>query len=421
MKAALLIAFHLPPSTASSGHLRPLGFAKYLPASGWLPVILSASERAYPFSDAASVSLIPESSLVYRAFALDVKRHLGVRGKYPSILAQPDRWASWWPGAVYRGLRLIRRYKVQAIWSTYPIMTAHCVAYTLSRLTGLPWIADFRDPVANSVATQNSRTIATQMRWERRVLARAAFSVFTTPGAMRSYADRYPQAHSDERLQVIPNGFDEDDFLSLPPYTRPEGERPLHLVHSGILYPSGRNPLPFLRALARLRDSGFLAVHKVKVTLRASGSEAPYGAELEHLGLTKIVTLAPPVPYHEALAEQARADALLLFQGDQYDNQIPAKLYEYLRIGRPIFALVGEHGDTAAELLKAGGAEVVPIDDISRIEEGLKRLVHSLVSEQNLAHGRIDVARWSRRQGASELARLLDRASDQAFQGSTDP
>ena len=416
-KAVLLIAFHLPPSNVSSGHLRPLGFAKYLPASGWLPVILSANERAYPTSDPASVNLIPESTLVYRAFALDMKRHMGIRGKYPSILAQPDRWVWWWPAAVYRGLRLIRQYDVRAIWSTYPIMTTHCIAYTLSRLTGLPWIADFRDPVTSSAAGRDRLTASSQVRWEQRTLSRAKYAVFTTPGTMRSYAGRYPKAHDEGRLQVIPNGFDEDDFVSLPRYAGIVEGRPLHLVHSGILYPSGRNPIPFLEALARLFNSGVLKTPELRVTLRASGSETTYRDAIERLGLSEIVALAPPVSYHEALAEQARADALLLFQGDQYNNQIPAKLYEYLRIGRPIFALVGAHGDTATELRKAGGAEVVPIDDVSRIEVGLARFLHFLASGQSPENSRIDVSRWSRRHGASELGQLLDRTVDPATAG----
>jgi len=413
-KRVLMVAFHLPPSAASSGHLRPLGFARYLPLSGWSAIGLSASRNAYSYRDPTSESFIPEGFHVHRAFALDARRHFGVRGKYPPILAQPDRWASWWPSAVYLGLRLIRRYQVQAIWSTYPIMTAHCVAHTLSRRTGLPWIADFRDPVTSSVAERDRLTGSTQIRWEGRILSRANYSVFTTPGAMRSYAERYPQAYGDGRLKIITNGFDEQDFADLPPYRSPVGGRPLHLVHAGVLYPSGRSPLPFFEALAKLHDSGFLATHEIRVTLRASGSEKQFGAELDRLGLQEIVDLAPSVPYREALAEQARADALLLFQGDQYDNQIPAKLYEYLRIGRPIFALVGERGDTAAALREAGGADVVPIQDASRIEQGLVRFLTSLVSGKAIQGHRSDIARWSRSQGAVELAKLLDKMVDEA-------
>jgi hypothetical protein len=77
-------------------------------------------------------------------------------------------------------LRLIRRHQISAIWSTYPIMTAHGIAGTLSRLTGLPWIADFRDPVASSVEAGNPFSVSSQQRLERRVLARARRIGFRT-------------------------------------------------------------------------------------------------------------------------------------------------------------------------------------------------------------------------------------------------
>ena len=412
----LMVAFHIPPSSISSGHLRPLGFAKYLSSLGWEPLILSARESAYIQTDPSSVSLIPESLTVHRVFAVDAKRRLSIGGKYPSVFAQPDRWSSWWPAAVFRGLRLIRRHHVRAIWSTYPIMTAHCVAYTLSRLTGLPWIADFRDPVTNSVATQDRRTISTQMRWEQRVLSQAAYCVFTTPGAARFYAERYPEISLAGRLKVIPNGFDEDDFASLPQHKLFEGERPLHLVHAGILYSTGRSPIPFFEALAKLRDSGFLGIHDIRVTLRASGSEALYGLELARLGLEGIVTLEAMLPYREALAEQSQADALLLFQGDQYDNQIPAKLYEYLRIGRPIFSLVGAQGDTAAILRESEGMALVPIDDVPAIQTALMKFVTALRANSAIGTSREAALKYSRREGALLLRNLLDQSVASATQ-----
>ena len=93
---------------------------------------------------------------------------------------------------MWQGLRLIRRHRISAIWSTYPIMSAHCIASTLSRLTGLPWIADFRDPVGSSVEAGNPYSVSSQKRSEQRVLARAQQVVFTTPGAMHGYAENYP-------------------------------------------------------------------------------------------------------------------------------------------------------------------------------------------------------------------------------------
>lgn len=410
-KTVLMIGLHFPPSALSSGHLRLLAFAKHLPARGWDSVVLSATRCAYQDIDPGSIRSIPDTCSVYRAWALDSRRHLGLFGKYPSILAQPDRWSSWWPAAVACGLRLIKRYQMQAIWSTYPVMTAHCVAYALNRLTGIPWIADFRDPVAVAVAQSDTRTIRSQTRWEERVVKRAACSVFTAPGAMRLYAERYPAAQAERRFEVIENGYDESAFSAVSVGTSRGPGRPLVLVHSGTLYREGRDPVPFFTALARLRATGAIRSGDLKVVLRASGSEPAYARELQRLELEEIVALAPRISAQDALAEQENADGLLLFQGAEYDRQIPAKAYEYLRIGRPIFALVGEHGDTAALLRHSGGADLVPLDDVNAITERLSGFIAALRAG-TAPHARADaVAGYSRQAGAALLADLLDRVT----------
>lgn len=403
-----MIAFHFPPVAMGSGHLRTLGFVRYLPALGWAPTVLSVNAAAFPRVDAGNTKLIPDNCRVHRAFALDVRRHLSIRGKYPGFLAQPDGWATWWPAAVWQGLRLIRRHRISAIWSTYPIMTAHCIANTLSRMTGLPWVADFRDPVASSVEAGNRFSVASQKRCEQRVLARATRVVFTTPGAMQRYAEHYPKAFREGRMTVVPNGYDETTFLGLPLVPRGQPRVPLRLVHSGILYPEGRNPLPFFTALANLKSAGALTADDIEIVLRASGSEATYGEEIRRRGLDGMITLAPPISNRGALLEQSDADALLLFQGCKFDGQIPAKVYEYLRIGRPIFALVGEKGDTANLLRTTGGAQLVPLDDVSAIERGLHEFIRALRDQRApVANERI-VKSYSRQQGAVLLAGLLD-------------
>ncbi len=408
-RPVLMIAYHFPPAAMGSGHLRTLGFARNLPAFGWDPIVMSAWPQAYPRTAPMDDDIIPRGCIVSRSMAFDARRHFGIGGKYPAFMAQPDRWISWWPAAVWQGLRLIRRHRVRAIWSTYPIMTAHCIARTLSRISGLPWVADFRDPVASSVSAENAFSLASQHRWEQAVLRNAARTVFTTPGAHRDYAQRYPEACHDGRLMVIENGYDEASFIDLPPAPPPPGGRPLVLLHSGLLYPEGRNPIPFFTAMARLKASGSINADNLKVVLRASGSEAIYAREIQRLELDGMVVLAPPISNREALMEQAAADALLLFQGQQYDRQIPAKLYEYLRIGRPIFALVGEHGDTASTLRDAGQAEPVPLEDVAAIEMRLLQFVEALREGRARGIQPTLVTQYSRRERTASLATLLDQ------------
>lgn len=403
-----MIAFHFPPAAMGSGHLRTLGFVRHLPSFGWEPIVLSANEAAYPRVQEGNNQLIPAGCKVHRALALDVRRHLAVNGKYFGFLAQPDGWASWWFAGVAKGMLLIRRHRIEAIWSTYPIMTAHSIAHTLSRWTRRPWLADFRDPVTSSVEAENPFSVSAQQRAEQRVLRRAQHVIFTTPGAMRSYAERFPAAFRDGRMSVIPNGFEESAFADMPAAAMREKGRPLRMVHSGLLYPDGRNPMPFFEALAGLKSSGMLADGEVEIVLRACGSEARYAVDLRRLGLDRMVILAPPISNRDALREQAQADALLLFQGRKFDRQIPAKAYEYLRIGRPIFALVSESGDTAALLRETGAATTVTLDNADAIRQQFARFVEALREGLASTVDRSVVQRYSRFEGAAALAGLLD-------------
>lgn len=411
-RMVLMVAFHFPPAAMGSGHLRTLGFARYLPEFGWDPVVLSARALAYPCTAPVDKDSIPCGCEVHRALAFDVSRHFSAHGRYPGFLAQPDRWSSWFPAAVWQGWRQLRHHKVRAIWSTYPIMTAHCIARTLSRISGLPWIADFRDPVASSVEAGNPYSVASQHRWESRVLGEARQVVFTTPGALEACAVQYPEAATLGRLQVIGNGYDESAFANLTGVPPPLGSRPLVLLHSGVLYRDGRNPLPFLAAIARLKALGRLGPTGLRVVLRGSRSEAVYAEEIRRLGLTDVVTLAASVSGREALAEQATADGLLLFQGNLFDRQIPAKLYEYLRIGRPIFALVGTHGDTAQLLRETGGAQLTSPDNVDVIAGDLHKFVCAIVNGTAPCAQPVVAARYSRRKGAARLAALLDSVAD---------
>ncbi len=145
------------------------------------------------------------------------------------------------------------------------------------------------------------------------------------------YAERYPGLPAT-RWAVIPNGYDEETFLDAERATsnRVEGG-PIVLVHSGLLYPSERDPRAFFGAIAALRQEGRVSPATLQVILRASGFEQEYRAMLRERGIDDIVRLEPAVGYREALAELVGADGLLLFQASNCNHQIPAKLYEYLR------------------------------------------------------------------------------------------
>jgi glycosyltransferase involved in cell wall biosynthesis len=357
-----MIAFHFPPCAGTSGVHRAAKFAKYLPGYGWSPVVLTAGARAYPAVEPGSEQDL-HSITVARAPALDAARHLAIAGRYARLSALPDRWVTWWISAVPLGLRLVRRFKPAVLWSTFPIATAHLVALTLHRLTGLPWVADFRDPMTEEdfPADPLLRRI---LRWvEGQTVCRAQRSVFTASSACELYRRRYAGIAA-ERFVTIPNGYDEEDFagLSVRSEPRPDSARPLRLLHAGHIYRQERDPRGFFEALASLKRSLAIGPETLRVDLLGPSDEAHLAAMLHELDLDDIVQIRPPVPHRRALRECAAADALLLFQGPSCNRQIPAKVYEYLRIGRPILAVTDDAGDTARLLRWTGGAAILPTE-----------------------------------------------------------
>lgn len=408
MKRLLMVAFHFPPFVGSSGIQRTIGFARHLPQCGWEPIVLSAHPRAYERVSNDQLKDIPSGTTIERAFALDSARHLSLFGRYPGFAARPDRWVSWWFGAVPKALTMIRKYRPNAIWSTYPIATAHMIGQTLQRLSGLPWIADFRDPMAQEGYPADPRTWESFRKIEERALASASYCVFVAPGAARVYRERYPAVPA-ERIAIVENGYDEESFVGFETWDKePLLPGTFTLVHSGIVYPSERDPTHLFRALRSMLDDGRLKPVEFRLRLRASAHEAALAKLIDQCGVAKIVELAPPMPYRSALQEMVRADGLLVLQASNCNDQIPAKVYEYLRCRRPIIALTDPKGDTASLLSKAGIQHIAPLDSAEEIALTLRRFL------DQAKHGEVAlpstglVTMASRSHRARELANLLD-------------
>ena len=405
MKRVLMIAYHFPPLRGSSGIQRTLRFAKYLPEFGWQPIVLTIDPRAYEFVGDDQLQDVHPDVGVYRAPGLDTARQLSIRGRYPAFLARPDRWKSWWLGGVPMGLALVRKLRPDALWSTYPIATAHAIGNTLQRITRIPWIADFRDPMAQDGYPPDPRTWASFKKIEENVAARAARLVFTTPSARRTYDARYGSG-TPERFVLIENGYDEETFPDTNVDAAPLDAATRTLLHSGIVYPDERDPSALIAALQQLKRSGTLKVHPLRVRFRAAVHDDLLRSLARKHDVEDMVEIAPPLPYRDAICEMTRADGLLVLQAANCNEQIPAKLYEYIRSGRPIVALTDAAGDTAATLRDAGFAGIAPLDDANAITRLLERYLASPGSFR-AAEGQ-DVTRHSRRSRAGELAALLN-------------
>ena len=371
-----MIAYHFPPLAGSSGIQRTLRFVQHLPALGWQPLVLGADPRAFDKTSNDLLADVPAGTVVRRAFALDTARHLQVGGRYLGLMARPDRWISWKFDGIRQGLRLIREFKPDVIWSTYPIATAHVIASALHHKTGIPWIADFRDPMAQDDYPADLQTRQHYQAIEADAAAHARYCVFTTPSAAAVYRQRYPAAA--DRMVVVENGYDEESFAAVPRSSSPPvlaGNRPLVMLHSGIVYGWERDPTQLFMALGRLKTAGVLGPADLRIRFRASVNDELLSALAKSHGAYDFLELCPAIPYREALAEMMAVDALLVLQASNCNAQIPAKIYEYLRAGKPILGLTDPDGDTAGVLRQAGLHDIVRLDSVDEIAAVLPKLV----------------------------------------------
>ena len=413
-----MIAYHFPPLAGSSGIQRTLRFVQHLPSLGWQPLVLSAYPRAYEKTSDDLLADVPVGTVVRRAFALDTARHLQVAGRYLGWMARPDRWMSWKFDAIRQGLRLIDEFKPDVIWSTYPIATAHVIASALHRKTRIPWVADFRDPMAQEGYPADRLTWQSYKDIEADAARHARFCVFTTPGAARMYQQRYPTAAG--RMVVLENGYDEESFASVAP--KPSllprsdnvsglGNRPLVILHSGIVYPSERDPTQLFEALGQLNKAGSLSAADLRIRFRASVHDDLLQSLAQTHGVQDFIELCPAIPYREALAEMLTVDALLVMQASNCNAQIPAKIYEYLRAGKPILGLTDPEGDTAGVLRDAGLNDVARLDSADEIARVLPALVRVWRQGKAVLPQPLAVQQASRHGRSQALAALLTQVA----------
>lgn len=409
-RSVLLLAYFFPP-LGGAGVQRTLKHVKYLPEHGWHATVITTSADAYPATDRSLLDEVPATTRVVRTFEPRAWRHLRIAVMYgfsrlrlrslQALAGWPDDTLAWAPGAVWAAVREVRKRRPDVIYSTSSPYTAHLAAMVVHRLTGVPWVADFRDEWASNPHMRDQPRV---VRWlsERaeRAIARAASRTTVVADYFRiaGTATRPPA--------VIGNGIDEHDVAEAAAEAPPRGPR-LRLSYVGTMY-DDQDCEPVFAALRRLIADGRLAAGALE--LRAVGNvwlldlESRVPVELSVVGY---------VDHDRALLEMRSADALLFYVAPS--SRAPSgKLYEYLASGRPILCIARE--DNLAHQLVEGwdaGICATPDDDVS-IEAAILELVDRW--ERGALHVSPEVRtrtleRFSRRKLAGRLADVLEEAA----------
>jgi glycosyltransferase involved in cell wall biosynthesis len=377
----LVIGYHFPPSY-EVGAKRVARLCRYLPEFGISPIVLTVETRFIDVCDEsfavpAGVDVIRTTRITcpldwYHQWKMNqgpARRSVEapamaseessetlnqwIKRQMISFWRIPDRFCGWYWPAVRAAEMLLRQQPISLIISSGPPWTSHLIARHLRKKFGVPWIADFRDEwVTNKWRDVppwrdmlDSRLEASCIRWADLILCAS--------NRIRSqFINRYRNV-SGSRLVTLTNGFD-----GALPYLPKMGLRSSRVVclHLGDLY--GRRRIDtFCRAMVNLIDAGRLDPGAVRVRFVGPCDDSILASAHEiapHLIQNGCIEFRPRLNWSEGQQLLFDANFLLIFQGDH--PAVPAKFYEYLQTGKPIFAIVKE--GELSEILENTGSGV---------------------------------------------------------------
>ena len=367
----LIVAYYFPPEN-TSGAARPFRFYKYLREFGYEPYVITSSP--HPGTATPNVYCVPGlrdvagadrqtlrgiSEMVLRKYFMSYSENL-----------------TWIPDAVAEVRRVAPPGGFHAVLSTSPPATTHLLAWRLHKQLDIPWIADFRDPIAGN-ATYVGQRLTVQPavdRWlQRSILERANLVIANTANVAEDWKRNYPRAAS--KLHVIWNGFDPSENVAAAPLPA----RPYRvLAHTGILY-ADRHPGMLLASVERLIARGVLDPSTIRIEL--TGEISHHTLPVQIGSFTRAIESGclqcegVHVARTEATRRTQEADYLLLFDvlNAAAGRQVPAKIFDYLRIGRPVLAFTVRGSGTDYILERSGIPYVsVYLDDTDdRVDEKL--------------------------------------------------
>lgn len=400
-RRVLIIAYHFAPSGITASR-RPGGMAKYLPQFGWEPVVLTRMwEPGNCNYDPSIVPNLPADLARYeidcpapRGLSVDAAIEQVVRTTNPSL--HPYSFLRAGRRAIDR---LLQQESIDAIWTSVPPANLLELAHYASRVSGRPWIADFRDVwqwVPNLFAKV---TLPMRLRHERRMLRSAAAVTAVSEGFAQTLQERHGR-----RVRTIWHGFDPE----LLPATLPSVFPRFNVVFTGGVVLGQPNLRPLLDAIGRLIARGEVDAADVVIEFYGAGNGARLAEMFGGHPFAYLVLDHGAVPRAQVIERQRSAAVLLSASHPGMRGWITSKMFEYITAGRPVLSIPHDH-DCIDELLQqtnVGTSCTSP----EEIERQLLALYREWKRTGTIAcRGRAEaISRYSNRNQAAELAELLD-------------
>ncbi|MCL1973859.1 MAG: glycosyltransferase family 4 protein [Bacteroidetes bacterium] len=428
-RRVLIITYYWPPS-GGSGVQRWLKMAKYLPEFGWEPIIYTPENPELMAKDEALLQEIAPNLQVWKRPIFEPyscykwltgKRRLSLQpgfirdqtGKTTlkeraalfirSNFFFPDPRCFWRRPSVRYLTKRLKKEAVDWIITTGPPQSMHLIGKDLHKKTGIPWLADFRDPWTGIYYFKHLKMIAPTLRRHKRaeeeVVREANVVTVVSPQMKQEFLPLNPK-----RIEVIPNGYDQDDFV-VEPVTE-AGK--FVICHTG-LFTRDANPDQLWRALASMmaESSDFAQVLRIVLVGQTDGAVKQ---SIEESGLGAHTRFVPYVTHSEAVAYQKGANVLLLPLKKEPESKgiITGKIFEYMAAGKPILGIGPIDGDVADILQECRAGIQHEFEDYEGFKDTLLDYFDLFCRQQRWENSLPEVlACYSRKNLCGKMAELL--------------
>jgi len=435
MRKVLILSYYFPPM-GMGGVQRTAKFVKYLPQFGWKPYVITVKDILYYAYDETLNNELNDA-LVFRTESLDVLRlkniysslfktspglnQLSFQASFMSSVYQamnrwffiPDGKNLWIPFAFRKAIRLIKEENIRYVITSSPPNSVHLTALMLKKFMNIKWLVDFRDAWSNNPFNRYPTFAHSKLNQylESKVIKYADGVTGVSQEIINTLQKRTTKA--EEKFQVIPNGFDPDDF----PEKVVKNKQLFLIIYIGTFnYIS--NPNNFLLALqqAAAQEPGFK--ESVKFIHIGATTDFSFKEMITRLGLNQIVYSFGYLPHRKSIEFMMHADLLLFTLSEKATpGIITGKIFEYLASGTPILC-VSPRIEISSMIEKLSRSSICAPNDVSCILKNLIKEYSRWKKQNELSepvhamkefHFDDELLPYTRKNITSKLAEHLDR------------
>lgn len=397
-------------------------FSKYLPSLGWQPVIYTPENPEMPGVDHTLEKDIPPEAEVIKTHISEVygiyKKFSGgssksevnpINHQRKTFVQKAAMWArgnffipdprvSWVKPSVKFLKEYLAGHPVDVIVSTGPPHSMHLIAREVALATGIPWVADFRDPWTRMFYFKHLLLSAPALRihrkLEKKVLDDADVVVAVSPLVQEEF-----RSMTLSRVELVTNGFDEEDFAGVPT-AQGNGFR---LVHTGLFAADG-NPETLWKVLKDkyLEDKEFASSLRIVLAGKTDSQvlSSMEGLPVENMGYCS----------HDVTVRLQKSASVLLLplrKEPEYRATLPGKLFEYLGARRPVLGIGQTDGAMAGVLARTDAGRTVGWDDYTETRNYIETC-WSAFKAGTLGDTTGDISPYTRRETARRMAEILN-------------